>query len=99
MENVFVDLGAQVSSEWTEGPLEKTQRQAFIFITAHSDSSNDALENLRQIDAVKEVYLSRGAYDIVAKVSGDSIDNLREIVSTQIKNISSIKSTLTLMII
>ena len=99
MENVFVDLGAQVASDWTEENLEKTQRQAFIFITAHSDSSSDALEELKQIDAVKEVYLSRGAYDIVAKVSGNSINHLREIVSTQIKNISSIKSTLTLMII
>jgi hypothetical protein len=33
LENVFVDLGAQVSSEWTEETVEKTRRQAFIFIT------------------------------------------------------------------
>jgi DNA-binding Lrp family transcriptional regulator len=99
LENVFVDLGAHVSSEWAKETVEKTQRQAFIFITAQSNSSTNALQDLKQIDAVKEVYLSRGAYDIVAKVSGESIDHLREIVATKIKNISSIKSTLTLMIL
>jgi hypothetical protein len=57
------------------------------------------VEDLRKIDAVKEVYLARGAYDIVAKITGDSFDYLREEVVKRIKNITSIKSTLTLTVI
>jgi DNA-binding Lrp family transcriptional regulator len=45
------------------------------------------------------VYLSRGTYDIVAKVAGESIENLRELVFNKIKNLPSIKSTLTLTVV
>jgi DNA-binding Lrp family transcriptional regulator len=64
-----------------------------------SDESNNVLEDLRKLDAVEEVYLARGAYDLIAKVSGASIDYLREEVLKQIRNLSSIKSTLTLTVV
>jgi DNA-binding Lrp family transcriptional regulator len=99
LENVFVDLqelGAKVVGKEI---FEKPKRSAFVFITAELDSSSDVLEDLRKIDEVKEVYLARGAYDIVAKISGDSFDSLRENVVNRIKNLSNIKSTLTLTVI
>ena len=61
--------------------------------------SHLALEDLRKIDAVKEVYLSHGAYDLVAKVSGESFENIRDIVQSRIKNLSNIRSTLILTVI
>ena len=100
MENVFVDVGAEISSKYSgEGTFDKPKRSAFVFITAESDASHLALEDLRKIDEVKEVYLAHGAYDLVAKVSSESFDQLREIVHTRIRNLSSIKSTLTLTLI
>ena len=57
------------------------------------------LEDLKKVEGVNELYFSRGAYDFVVKVSGESLDHLREIVFKQIKNLSSIRSTLTLMVI
>jgi DNA-binding Lrp family transcriptional regulator len=100
LENIFVDMGTEISSQYSgEETFEKPKRSAFVFITAESDSSNLALEDLRKIDEVKEVYLANGAYDLVAKVSGESFDHLREIVHTRIRNLSNIKSTLTLTVI
>ena len=100
MENVFVDMGTEISSKFSEGKIfEKPKRSAFVFITTESDASYLALEDLRKIDEVKEVYLAHGAYDLVAKVSGESFDHLREIVHTRIRNLSNIKSTLTLTLI
>jgi DNA-binding Lrp family transcriptional regulator len=99
LENVFVDLqelGAKVVGKEV---FEKPKRSAFVFITAELDSSSDVLMDLRKIDEVKEVYLARGAYDIVAKISGDSFDSLRENVVNRIKNLTNIKSTLTLTVI
>ena len=99
MENVFVDVGAEVFSKISEKAVEKTKRSAFVFITTESDSSYLALEDLRKIDEVKEIYLAHGAYDLVAKLSGESFDHLREVVHTRIRNLSNIKSTLTLTVI
>ncbi len=80
-------------------PFEKPKRSAFIFITAESDESHVALEDLRKIEEVEEVYLARGAYDLVAKVTGDSLDSMRKDVLKRIKNLDSIKSTLTLTVV
>lgn len=100
MENVFAEMGAQISTATSkEETFEKPKRSAFVFITAESDSCNCALEDLRRIEEVKEVYLARGAYDLVAKVNGESFDQLREIIGKRIRNLSSIKSTLTLTVI
>jgi DNA-binding Lrp family transcriptional regulator len=100
LENVFVDMGTEVSSKYSkEKTPKKPKRSAFVFITTESDASHLAVEDLKKIAEVKEVYLAHGAYDLVAKVSGESFDHLREIVSTRIRNLSNIKSTLTLTVI
>ncbi len=100
MESIFVDTETQVGNEYSEEDIfEKPKRSAFVFITTESDAGDMALEELRKIREVKEVYLAHGAYDLVAKVSGESFDHLREITLRQIKNLSSVKSTLTLTLV
>lgn len=99
LENVFstVELNPILDS------TVKQVRHAFVFINTENSSSDSALasaiNSLRKIDEVKEIYQSRGAYEIVAKVSGESLDYLREIVSNRIKNLTNVRSTLTLMVI
>ncbi len=102
LENVFAerpDIRPEISATVTEEGVMKTKRSAFVFITAESDESQLALEGLRKLDAVEEVYLARGAYDLVAKITSDSMEHLREDVLKQIRSLSSIKSTLTLTVI
>ena len=97
LENVFSDLSPQISTVCVEGAKEKQKRNAFVFIAAEADSSKSTLEDLKKVEGVKEVYQSHGTYDFIVKVSGESLDYLREIVFQRIKNISNIRSTLTLM--
>ena len=100
MENVFADIGAQTNTDrHDEKKPRKNRRQAFIFITAEQDSRKNAIEDLRKVDGVVELYPSRGAYDIIAKVAGESLEHLSEVVFKQIKSLSSIRSTLTLMVV
>jgi DNA-binding Lrp family transcriptional regulator len=77
----------------------KPKRKAFVFITTEPDSSKAAFEDLKQLDCISEVYLSHGVYDIVAKVTDESLDHLREGVLRKIKNLNNIKSVLTLTIV
>jgi len=96
----LVDMSAEIRNKYSEEEtFKKPKRSAFVFITTESDASRLALEDLRKIDEVKEVYLAHGAYDLVVKISGESFDYLREIVYKRIRNLSNIKSTLTLAII
>jgi DNA-binding Lrp family transcriptional regulator len=96
----FADLGAAVNADYSDEKKHQTyRRHAFIFITADPDSSKSTLEDLKRVEGVVELYPSRGAYDIIAKISGESLEHLREIVFKQIKNLGSIRSTLTLMVV
>jgi DNA-binding Lrp family transcriptional regulator len=48
---------------------------------------------------IVEVYQAYGAYDLIAKVSVDTIDKLKESISLHIRRIDKIKSTITLVAI
>ena len=99
MENIF-ETNSQATAEFSfKDPVEKPKRNAFVFITADSNQSHFALEDLKKMTEVREVYVARGAYDLVAKVSGESFDELRNIVETRIRNVNGVKSTLTLTLI
>jgi DNA-binding Lrp family transcriptional regulator len=99
LENVFANMGATIDINSANIGTQAFKRQAFVFITAEQDSSEGAFEDLQRIEGVVELYNSRGAYDIIAKVSGESLEHLRDIVFKQIKGLHNIKSTLTLMIV
>jgi DNA-binding Lrp family transcriptional regulator len=100
VENDLTGLENQIASHPTKDvTFEKIRRSAFVFITTELDSSQAAMEDLRKIDEVNEVYLSNGVYDLIAKVSADSIDHLRELVQKRIHNLGDVKSTLTLTLI
>ena len=99
LEYVFANIGAAID---INSVVEKTQtlmRHAFVFITVEPDSTKSALEDLKNVAGVVELYNSRGAYDIIAKVSGESLEDLRDVVFKQIQNLDNITSTLTLMLV
>lgn len=98
MENVFADLTAQINVGSYER-FKKPKREAFVFITTEPNAAKIAFEDLSQLEEIKELYLSHGVYDIIAKVTGESLEHLRELVASRIKNSGNIKSTLTLMVV
>ena len=72
---------------------------AFVFINADIGSEQEVLEQLRKIDSVKEAYMVYGVYDIVAKVDALTNDDLREVVTSKVRKLSKVRSTLTMMVI
>ena len=57
----------------------------------------EILDNESSIDyEVQGVY---GVYDIVLKISSDSADNLRSVITNKIRRIHKVQSTLTMMVI
>ncbi len=100
LESVFADLDISLSTiPSEEKAFVRPKRSAFVFITTEIDAAHLAFDDLKHVEGVNEVYLSRGAYDIIARVSAESMETLREIIFQRIKNLSSIKSTLTLTVI
>jgi DNA-binding Lrp family transcriptional regulator len=70
---------------------------AFVMMTADVGREADVLNELKNIEYVKEVYLTYGMYDIVARIEADSSDKLKDIMVKRIRNLNNVKSTLTMM--
>ena len=75
------------------------------FVLLNSDLGSDVgiiaeikgiLSNENVKFEIKGVY---GVYDIVLKLSSDNAENLRSIITNQIRKISKVQSTLTMMVI
>ena len=72
---------------------------AFVMINTEIGSKKEVLDEIRKIDAVKESYMVYGVYDIVATVSADTMDKLKEIVTWNVRRLDKVRATLTMIII
>ena len=70
--------------------------QAFVLINCELGSEEQIISELKTFSDVKEIHGTFGAYDIIAKISSDSIEKIRETITWKIRKIEKIRSTLTL---
>lgn len=70
---------------------------AYVLINCDLGSEEDVIDALKNIEDVKEINGTFGAYDIIAKVDNSELDTLRETITWKIRKIDRIRSTLTLM--
>ena len=75
------------------------------FVLLNSDLGSDVgiiaeIKGILSNENVKfEVRGVYGVYDIVLKLSSDNAENLRSMITNQIRKISKVQSTLTMMVI
>ena len=71
--------------------------RAFVLINVESGSEDEVLKELKKIEGVEEAYFSYGVYDLITKIKADTMDKLKEMVTRQIRSLSKVRSTLTLI--
>jgi DNA-binding Lrp family transcriptional regulator len=72
--------------------------KAIVFINTLSDS-NQIIKDLERVEGISETHLSKGMYEAIAIVQGESFGKVKEIVAKQIRTLDNVKSTLTLTLI
>ena len=70
---------------------------AYVLINCELGSEELIIQQLKNIETVKEVHGTFGAYDILAKLESSTVETLRESITWKIRKIEKIRSTLTLM--
>ena len=73
--------------------------KAYVLINCNIGSEESVMSHLKEIDLVKEVQGTFGAYDIVVLVEADTVESLRDMITWKIRKIEKIRSTLTMMVI
>jgi len=74
-------------------------KKAYVLINCDLGKEEDILGTLRSIKSVKEVHGIFGAYDIIAEVSAENAEELREDITWKIRKLPYIRATLTLIAI
>jgi len=71
--------------------------KAYVLINVESGSEDIVLSELRSIRGVEDAYFSYGVYDIISKIKADTMEQLKDMVTRNIRTLSKVRSTLTLI--
>jgi len=73
--------------------------KAYVLINCFIGAEESVMSKLKEIDLVKEVHGTFGAYDVLGVVEADTVESLRDVIIWKIRKIEKIRSTLTMMVI
>ncbi len=70
---------------------------AYVLINTEIGGEESVIGQLKAMDVVEEVSVVYGVYDIVAKITSDTMESLKEIISTKIRHLNKVRSTMTMI--
>lgn len=72
---------------------------AFVLINIEPGSEQELLKILRKTENVEEAHFVYGVYDILVKISAESLEKVKEIVAQRIRRLDKVRSTLTMLVV
>ena len=81
------------------GAWNNTMHSAFVLMNAELGKETQIVNELEKIPNVKEVYPVYGVYDVMMVIESDSMEALRETITSKVRKLDGIKSTLTMIIV
>jgi len=76
----------------------KTVAKAFVLINTEAGMEQEVVNQLKTMKNVKEAYTVYGVYDAVAFVEAEKLDELKNVVSYELRKINGVRSTVTMMV-
>jgi len=72
---------------------------AYVFINCDLGFDAEIIDEIKQLEDVKEVHWVFGAYDIIVKMESANVENLRDTITWKIRKLNRVRSTQTLIAI
>lgn len=72
---------------------------AFVLINTDLGEGTDVQKALEGIPEVKAVYGVYGVYDFVVRLEADTMHNLKDVITTKIRRLNHVRSTLTMIVV
>lgn len=72
--------------------------KVFVLINTEAGSEENVVNQIKSMKNVKEAYTLYGVYDAIAFVEAEKIEDLKNIVSYELRKISGVRSTVTMMV-
>ena len=81
------------------GALKVIMPSAFVLMNAELGKELQIVKELKKIPHVKEAYPVYGVYDALMVIESDSMETLRDVMTSKVRKLDGIKSTLTMIIV
>jgi DNA-binding Lrp family transcriptional regulator len=72
--------------------------RAFVLVNAELGYETTLADEMKVVSGVNDAYTIYGVYDILLNVEAPTMDRLKEFISTKIRRMKGVKSTLTMLI-
>jgi DNA-binding Lrp family transcriptional regulator len=73
--------------------------KAYVLINTEMGKEEDVLKALKQLPYATEAHMVYGVYDIIAKVEADSLERVKETISSRVRRLEHVRSTLSIIVI
>ena len=70
--------------------------KAYLLISCEIGTENELLSKLKEIEEISHVTITYGDYDIVAEAETENAENMDNLITSQIRKLEKIRSTITL---
>jgi len=70
---------------------------AYVMITCETGCETSVLENIRELEGIKEIKATMGNYDMIVKIESESTEQLRDLITMKIRRTPKILATTTLL--
>jgi DNA-binding Lrp family transcriptional regulator len=72
--------------------------KAYILLTVESGYEEQVKQIVKDTKGVQEVYVSYGVYDLIVKVTAESMEELKKLITYRLRPIKNVQTTLTLIL-
>lgn len=72
--------------------------KAYILISCEIGTENELASSLKSISEMKNILVTYGDYDIVAEAQTDTSEQMDLLITSQIRKLQKIRSTITLRV-
>ncbi len=73
--------------------------QAIVLINTDLGAEEEVLQQIVNIEGVREAYMVYGLYDIIVKIEAETQEKLKDIITSRIRKLPKVRSTLTMIIV
>ncbi len=72
---------------------------SYVLINTEIGYEDAVVEQLRKTPHIVESHVVYGVYDIIAKIEADTMEEIKDIITSKIRRLDKVRSTLTMIMI
>jgi DNA-binding Lrp family transcriptional regulator len=71
--------------------------EAFVCINASPNLIEEVFQEIKACKEVQETFRVHGVYDIIARVNGETFEDLNNVINTRIKSLNQVQTVLSML--